>query len=192
MRWTIPNILTIARVLAAPMIGLIYVFFDRPSADWIALILFIGASLTDYVDGYIARKFNQGSAFGKMLDPIADKAMVVITCAVVLGIFGLTVWLVVPLMVILLREVLVSGLREFLGAVKLDVTQLAKWKTTAQMAALTVLLAASALDAEGSDLAGMVMGGGLALLWLAAILTAVTGWDYFAKAMPVLAARDKE
>ncbi|MBB5516909.1 CDP-diacylglycerol--glycerol-3-phosphate 3-phosphatidyltransferase [Rubricella aquisinus] len=191
MRWTIPNILTIARVIAAPMIGLIYVLFDRPAADWIALALFIGASLTDFVDGYIARRFNQGSAFGKMLDPIADKAMVIITCAVVLGLFGLTVWIVLPLMIILLREVLVSGLREFLGEVKLDVTQLAKWKTTAQMVALSVLLGASALDAGGSDLAGMVMGGGLALLWLAAVLTAVTGWDYFAKALPVLTERDK-
>jgi cardiolipin synthase len=191
MRWTIPNILTIARVIAAPMIGLIYVLFDRPAADWIALALFIGASLTDFVDGYIARRFNQGSAFGKMLDPIADKAMVIITCAVVLGLFGLTVWIVLPLMVILLREVLVSGLREFLGEVKLNVTQLAKWKTTAQMVALSVLLGASALDAGGSALAGTVTGGGLALLWLAAALTAVTGWDYFTKAMPILAERDK-
>jgi Phosphatidylglycerophosphate synthase len=116
MRWTLPNTLTVFRMIAAPCVALVFVAAPRPVADWVALILFVVASLTDYVDGYLARRWRQISAFGTMLDPIADKAVVVIAIATLYGLFGLNLWIVVPATVILLREVFVSGLREFLGA----------------------------------------------------------------------------
>lgn len=215
MRWTIPNILTIARVLAAPGVGILFLVLDRPAADWAALVLFVVASLTDWVDGYIARRFDQGSAFGKMLDPIADKAMVIITAAVIMALNGLNPWIMVPLLLILLREVLVSGLREYLGDVKLDVTRIAKWKTTAQMVALALLLAAGGFAsvhdgwrlALGPEIyAGIAAGDiadgiglgrtvflenatfalGLLTLWIAAVLTVLSGADYMRKAVPYL------
>ncbi|MEL6680237.1 MAG: CDP-alcohol phosphatidyltransferase family protein, partial [Pseudomonadota bacterium] len=102
MPLTIPNILTLARVLAAPLIGILYLVLDRPVADYVVFAVFVVAALTDFVDGWIARRFNQMSAFGKMLDPIADKAMVVIVCAVLLGLNGLVPLLLVPVLVILL------------------------------------------------------------------------------------------
>jgi CDP-diacylglycerol--glycerol-3-phosphate 3-phosphatidyltransferase len=218
MFWTIPNMLTILRVLAAPGIGVCFLIFDRPAADWIALVLFIAAALTDFADGWIARRFNMGSAFGKMLDPIADKAMVIIAAAVVLQLTGLNPFIVVPILAILLREVLVSGLREFLGDVKLDVTRLAKWKTTVQMVAIAVLLGTGALSMEhlgvrqalGPEIyqglvSGQIQDGiglgrliffenltfalGVVLLWIAALLTVLSGADYLRKAMPYLEGR---
>ncbi len=140
MIWTVSNILTFARVLAAPVVALVFVLVDRPLADWVAFVLFVVAALTDYVDGWLARRWEQISEIGKMLDPIADKAMVTIALAVLAGLIGISFWYVVPVAAILLREVLVSGLREYLGDVKLPVTQLAKWKTTAQMVAIGWLL----------------------------------------------------
>ncbi|MBF9048690.1 CDP-diacylglycerol--glycerol-3-phosphate 3-phosphatidyltransferase [Roseobacter sp. HKCCD9010] len=217
MRWTIPNILTVFRLLAAPALGLIFLFLDRPYADWVAVVLFISASLTDYIDGDLARRWNQVSKFGAMLDPIADKAMVVMALAVLLGILGVSVWLMIPVVAILFREVFVSGLREFLGdtAGTLKVTPLAKWKTAVQMVAIALLFAWGLFEHYfGMQTYGMdgeivrdVLGGviedefgliwkyygllltswgGLALLWLAAGLTLVTGVDYFLKAMPHL------
>ena len=116
MRWTIPNILTVMRLAAAPGVALAFVIFDRPYADWIAFGLFILAALTDYIDGKLARAWQQESNFGRMLDPIADKAMVVIALAVIVGLWGPKALILVPVAFILLREVFVSGLREFLGA----------------------------------------------------------------------------
>ena len=143
MRWTLPNILTVLRLLAAPGVALVFVLLPRPFADWAALILFVGAALTDWLDGWLARRWHLVSRFGAMLDPIADKAMVVITMAVVLMLWGLTAWILVPAVVIFLREVFVSGLREYLGsaAKTLAVTGLAKWKTSVQMVAIAALLA---------------------------------------------------
>ena len=86
---TLPNILTLTRLTAAPMLGIMFLYFTRPFADWAALILFLGAALTDWVDGYIARTWKQESKLGTMLDPIADKAMVLIALLVITGIFGL-------------------------------------------------------------------------------------------------------
>lgn len=214
MTWTIPNILTVLRLLAAPSVALAFVVFARPLADWVALGLFIGASLTDFLDGWIARAWNQQSRFGAMLDPIADKAMVVIALAVVLGNSGMSPWLVIPASAIFLREVFVSGLREFLGADagRLAVTKLAKWKTTSQMVALAVLIGAMGVEEmhywmynamSPSDYEAALGGGGgavwwaanagfyggwvgAALLWIAGGLTLVTGWDYFVKALPFL------
>lgn len=217
MRWTIPNILTTLRLLAAPGVALMFLYFHRPWADWFALALFIGAAVTDWFDGYLARLWKQESRFGAMLDPIADKAMVVIAIMVLTGYSGMDPWLILPATVILFREVFVSGLREYLGhkAGLLQVTKLAKWKTTAQMVAIGVLFLGTGLDyLEGIKMQGLtpeayaqlVVQGeanpirtclkrdcsafatnvGLGLIWIAAVLTFMTGWDYFRKALPHL------
>lgn len=151
MRWNLPNILTVMRLLAAPGVPLAYVVFPSPLADWVALVLFVGAALTDFLDGYLARKWNQTSNFGRMLDPIADKVMVVIALVVIVSLSAgnlLVVWvwqdflILISVVAIMFREIFVSGLREFLGAnaSTLKVTKLAKWKTTAQMVAVAALL----------------------------------------------------
>ena len=204
MRWTIPNILTVLRLAAAPGVALAFAFFDRPYADWIAFALFILAALTDWVDGKLARAWQQESNFGRMLDPIADKAMVVIALAVIVGLWGMKALLLVPVAFILLREIFVSGLREFLGskAGSLKVTYLAKWKTTAQMVAIPVLLLAGVFEYDRRhntpwvsdwfhDWAGWALSnGGLILIWVAGLLTLMTGYDYLVKAMPFL--RDRK
>ena len=142
MTWNLPNILTILRLVAAPLIGVMFLLLPRPFADWAALAVFVFASVTDYLDGYLARKWQQVSKLGTMLDPIADKAMVVIALAVLVVYSSLSLWILFPATLILFREVFVSGLREFLGDVAgtLKVTQLAKWKTATQMIAISVLL----------------------------------------------------
>lgn len=217
MRWTVPNILTVLRLLAAPCVAVAFLYFQRPWADWFALLLFVGAAVTDWFDGHIARTWKLESRFGAMLDPIADKAMVIIALLVIVGYSSMSPWLVLPATVIVFREVFVSGLREFLGAQAklLSVTKLAKWKTTAQMVAIAVLfsrdiflyhmldrmqgmdgaivdqvLAGELSDEVGilwlaqlRDIAGVV---GVALLWIAAAMTLITGWDYFRKALPFL------
>ena len=217
MRWNVPNILTVFRLFAALGVPLCYIIFPSPYADWLAVALFVSASLTDYLDGYLARKWNQISKFGKMLDPIADKAMVVIALTVVVALSGMNIIILIPVTIILFREIFISGLREFLGvdASELKVTKLAKWKTTIQMVAIAgILLSFSfwmvfdirshAMDYE--NLAGVMNGEledifnlrlwshlyfwcyniSLGLLWLAALLTMVTGIDYFIKALPYL------
>ena len=143
MTWTIPNILTVVRLLAAPGVAVMFLYFTRPYADWFALLLFVGAAVTDWFDGYLARAWKQETKLGAMLDPIADKAMVVVALMVIVGYSSMSPWLVLPATFILFREVFVSGLREFLGdtAGTLKVTKLAKWKTTAQMIAIAVLFA---------------------------------------------------
>lgn len=202
MRWTVPNILTTLRLLAAPGVAVLFLYFNRPFADWLALTLFVTAALTDFVDGYLARLWKQESRYGAMLDPIADKAMVVIAIMVLTGYSGMNPWLILPATVILFREVFVSGMREFLGerASLLKVTKLAKWKTTAQMIAIAVLFLGTGLAyiEAGSPVAGhgdvpahvsyaaVATWIGLALIWIAAALTAITGWDYYRKAGPYL------
>jgi CDP-diacylglycerol--glycerol-3-phosphate 3-phosphatidyltransferase len=220
MLWNLPNILTILRLLAAPGVAILFLYFHRPFADWFALALFGLAALTDFFDGYLARAWKQETKLGAMLDPIADKAMVVIALLVITGYSGMDPWLILPATAILFREVFVSGLREYLGdtAGLLKVTNLAKWKTTAQMTAIAVLFLALGLDYTReahilhSDIAlldtlgqigtsdlsvidlatydgGVVWSIGLALIWLAAFLTLITGWDYFRKALPFLGAK---
>ena len=141
MTWTIPNTLTILRLLAAPGVAVMFLYFTRPYADWFAFVLFVGAAVTDWFDGYLARLWKQESKIGAMLDPIADKAMVVIALMIIVGYSSYSPWIVLPATVILFREVFVSGLREYLGQIAgtLTVTKLAKLKTTAQMIAIAVL-----------------------------------------------------
>ena len=217
MNWTLPNILTVIRLLAAPGVAIMFLYFHRPWADWFALALFVTAAITDWFDGYLARAWKQESKFGAMLDPIADKAMVVIALVIITGYSGMNPWLILPVTFILFREVFVSGLREFLGAKAglLKVTKLAKWKTTAQMVAIAVLFLGTGLEhVEGiarqgmttDEYAALVSQGladpirscgtrgcssyatlvGLGLIWVAAVLTLATGWDYFRKSLPFL------
>lgn len=158
MNWNLPNTLTVLRLLAAPGVAVMFLYFHRPWADWFALALFVGAAVTDWFDGYLARRWKQESRFGAMLDPIADKAMVVIALVVITGYSGMNPWLILPVTVILFREVFVAGLREFLGAdsSRLKVTYLAKWKTTAQMVAIAVLFLGTGLEyVEGIAMRGM-------------------------------------
>ena len=217
MNMNLPNVLTILRLFAAPGVAVMFLYFARPWADWFALVLFVTAAITDFVDGYLARAWKQESAFGAMLDPIADKAMVVIALLVITGFSGMNPWILMPATIIIFREVFVSGLREFLGhkAGLLKVTNLAKWKTTAQMFAIAVLFAKGAfehyfieqtigmdqqmvdgiLSGEIPDELGLVWKsigweicwwGGITLLWVAALLTFITGLDYFRKSLPFL------
>lgn len=190
MTWTVPNILTLLRLLAAPGVAVMFLYFTRPYADWFALILFVSAAITDWFDGYLARSWMQVTKLGTMLDPIADKAMVVIALMVIVGYSTMSPWLVLPATVILFREVFVSGLREFLGdtAGTLKVTKLAKWKTTAQMIAIATLFAQGVFEGHGWKLASMhyTWYAGLWLLWLAAILTLISGVDYLLKSVPFL------
>ena len=217
MTWNIPNILTVLRLLAAPLVAVMFLYFTRPYADIFAVTLFVLAAITDWFDGYLARAWGQQTRLGTMLDPIADKAMVVIALMVIVAFSSWSPWLVLPATMILFREVFVSGLREFLGdtAGTLKVTQLAKWKTTLQMVAIAVLfsqgvfehyfgmsiwgmdeqMVSAILNGDQPDLhglnwklAGAEWAGrvGLWLLWIAALLTLITGWDYFRKAMPFL------
>ena len=163
MRWTLPNTLTVLRLLAAPGVVVMFLYFSRPWADWFALVLFALAALTDWFDGYLARAWKQESKFGAMLDPIADKAMVVIALLVICGFSGMDPWILLPATLIMFRESFVSGLREFLGetAGTLKVTRLAKWKTATQMTAIAVLFSTGAFETyfamhtDGMD-AGMI------------------------------------
>ncbi len=161
MTWTIPNILSVMRLFAAPMVAVMFLYFERPYADWFALMLFLVAAVTDWFDGYLARLWKQETKLGAMMDPIADKAMVVVALMVIVGYSSMSPWLVLPATVILFREVFVSGLREFLGdtAGTLKVTKLAKWKTATQMVAIAFLFGQGVFEhylgmsAWGMDLA---------------------------------------
>ena len=217
MTLTLPNLLTLLRLCAAPGFALCYLFLARPWADVAALGIFVMASATDWIDGYLARRWKQVTKLGTMLDPIADKAMVVIALFTLAYVSSLGAWLLLPGAFILFREVFVSGLREYLGdtAGLLKVTKLAKWKTTAQMVAISVLVAQgfaehqvgmAVFGMDGQMIADIFEGrvedrghlrfwawinewvswSGLALIWIAALLTVLTGADYFRKAQPYL------
>ena len=183
--FNLPNLLTYGRILAVPLVVLCFFLEGELQssefARWRAFAIFILASVTDYLDGYLARAWKQTSNIGRMLDPIADKLLVA-TCLLLLaadtdnrgGIAGWSLWAAI---IILCREILVSGLREYLAALKVSVpvTQLAKWKTTIQMVAIAVLL----LGPAGDKIVPYWTQMGITLLWVAAIVTLYTGYDYF-------------
>lgn len=175
--YNLPNLLTISRIVVIPAIFLsVYI----TSMWWavVAAILFIVASITDYFDGYLARSRGETSALGRLLDPIADKLLVTSALVVLLAKPGMVEYKLsfIPVIVILCREILVSGLREFLREVNagLPVTRLAKWKTGFQMTALSMML-----------LKGVWFWGGIGevLLWIAGALTFITGYQYFQKSL---------
>jgi cardiolipin synthase (CMP-forming) len=181
--FNLPNLLTYARILAVPLIVLCFFIEGRlrssDFARWSALFIFIAASVTDYLDGYLARIWEQTSNIGRMLDPIADKLLVA-TCLLLLAANGtIAGWSLWAGIIILCREILVSGLREYLAGLKVSVpvTQLAKWKTTIQMVAIGFLLLGPAGDAILAP--GLTLTIGIFLLWVSAIVTLYTGYDYF-------------
>jgi cardiolipin synthase len=175
----LPNLLTLSRIAAIPVLVAL-VALRSPGGDVAACAVFILAGITDWLDGRIARQQKLQSDLGRMLDPIADKLLVGATLMVLAGMGRLDFSGLFPAIVIMCREILVSGLREYLAglSVGLPVTRLAKWKTGLQMTALAILLAGDSgaavlhLSAFPVGLAGTIM------LWLAALLTLVTGWDY--------------
>ncbi|SMD06652.1 CDP-diacylglycerol--glycerol-3-phosphate 3-phosphatidyltransferase [Rhizobium sp. RU36D] len=181
--YNLPNLLTYGRIVAVPLIVLCFFLEgELQSTDfarWTALGLFILASVTDFLDGYLARIWNQTSNIGRMLDPIADKLLISV-CLLLMAadtektIAGWSLWAAI---IILCREILVSGLREYLAELKVSVpvTRIAKWKTTVQMVALAFLLAGPA----GDKILPYTTQIGITLLWIAAILTIYTGYDYF-------------
>lgn len=174
---TLPTLLTLTRVLVIPILVMVFWIPNATVASWIALVLFIAAAVTDYFDGFLARKNNDISKFGTMLDPIADKLMV-ISCLLLLADadWGLGGVHLLAAVAILSREILISGLREYLGEkqVSLPVSKIGKWKTALQLVAVGLLIAGPA--GRSLDLAIKPLG--LAALWLAAVITVWSGWDY--------------
>ncbi|MFJ6322377.1 MULTISPECIES: CDP-diacylglycerol--glycerol-3-phosphate 3-phosphatidyltransferase [unclassified Rhizobium] len=179
--YSIPNLLTYGRIICVPLIVLCFFVEGKLEgsdfARWVALWIFVIASLTDFLDGYLARIWNQTSNIGRMLDPIADKLLVSAILLLVAADGTIAGWSLWAAIIILCREILVSGLREYLAALKVSVpvTRIAKWKTTAQLVAIAFLLAGPA----GDKVLPYTTEIGIVLLWVAALLTIYTGYDYF-------------
>lgn len=175
----LPNLLTLSRIFAIPVM-VAFAAFRTPGADLAACAVFSVAAITDYFDGKLARDRQMTSDLGRMLDPIADKLLVAAALMMLVGMGRLSTVSLYPAIIIMLREILVSGLREYLAGVQvgLPVTRLAKWKTGFQMGALGALLGGDSaapllyLSWLPVSLIGELM------LWVAACLTLVTGWDY--------------
>jgi cardiolipin synthase len=179
--FALPNLLTYARIAAVPAVVACLYWQDILHGGiwlrWLALVIFIAAGVTDILDGYFARSWGQQSSFGRMLDPIADKLLVSSSLLMLAANGEIRGWSLWAAIVILCREILVSGLREYLAElnVRVQVTQLAKWKTTLQLVAIGFLV----LGKAGDAILPVVTPIGLSLLWLSALLTLYTGWDYF-------------
>lgn len=173
----LPNQLTIARIAAIPVICLL-IALQSNVLGWLALIIYVAAAVTDWLDGFLARRMNLSSDLGKMLDPIADKLLVGALLVTFAWTRDLSGWELLPAIAILMREIFVSGLREFMGsrAVSVPVTFLAKWKTTVQLVALFFVIVDGLLPSFG-----FISG---ALLWIAAALTVWTGWQYLVSTWP--------
>lgn len=173
---TLPTVLTLSRIFVIPI--LVFVFWLPPViASWLALVLFIAAAVTDYFDGFLARRNDDISRFGTMLDPIADKLMVAAGLLLLADAsWGLGGIHLLAATAILGREIMISGLREYLGlkGISLPVSRLGKWKTTLQLIAVGFLIAGPA----GASIDLPLKPVGLGLLWLAAVLTLWSGWDY--------------
>jgi cardiolipin synthase len=166
-----PNLLTVSRIALIPLLVLLF-YAEGDWARWAACAIFVVAATTDFVDGYMARHWHMQSPFGRWLDPVADKLLVGATVVMLVGFARAPL---LPSLVILLREILVSGLREYMAEVSvgLPVSRLAKWKTGVQMTAIAFLLLGEA-GPDGLHVAAIGWWG----LWLAAALTLITGWDY--------------
>jgi cardiolipin synthase len=188
MLMTLPNLLTLSRIAVIPLVvGTFYL--AQPWSAWLGGVLFALAGITDWLDGHFARRWQQFSAFGRFLDPIADKLLVAIILMMLVAFDRLSRSALFPALVILAREILVSGLREFLAGLRVSVpvSRLAKWKTGIQMGAIGVLL----VGVEGPGFLPMEWIGE-ALLWLAALLTIVTGYDYLRAGLKHMASDDQQ
>ena len=192
MRITLATMITIFRLAAALCLAVPFLVFKRPDADFVASTLFAAASVSDFIDGYLARRTNSATEFGAMLDSIADKILMASSFIVVAAYSELRDYLVLPFALIMFREILIAGIRQNLGdrADALAVTWLAKWKTTLQMAAIFALIVIEGLARGGSPDFLRAGDGALspfdlfavALIWIACFLTLLTGIDYFVKA----------
>lgn len=174
MLTSLPNLLTLSRIMAIPLIIATFYLPDG-GIRWVACALFVAAAITDFFDGYLARRSNSVSSLGRFLDPIADKLLVAAVLLMLTAFHRVDHLSVLPALVILLREILVSGLREYLAELRvgMPVSALAKWKTGLQMTALPVLLVGDqAPDWLPAQFLGEIF------LWIAAALTMITGWDY--------------
>lgn len=194
---SLPNLLTYSRIVAVPLVvACMYWQAILQGGLWlrlVALTIFIAAGITDFFDGYLARSWGQQSALGRMLDPIADKLLVSSCLLMLAADESIKGWSLFAAIIILCREILVSGLREYLAELRVSVpvTQLAKWKTTLQLVAIGFLLGGEAVDnllpewmlawrwKLNDDPLALTSTIGLVLLWVSAILTLYTGWDYF-------------
>lgn len=174
MLTTLPNLLTLSRIVVVPLLVAAF-YLEPPHANRVACALFTAASLTDFLDGYLARSWDQVTRLGRFLDPVADKVMVAAALFMMVARGPIAGWLVLPALIIMCREILVSGLREFLAGINVGVpvSRLAKWKTALQMMAIALLLLG---DAGPSWLPAILIGSWA--LWIAAGLTLITGWDY--------------
>jgi cardiolipin synthase len=179
VRNNIPNLLSVSRIAVIPLI-VVFATLQIPVCDAVACALFAAAGITDYFDGKLARNWGQTSELGRMLDPIADKLLVAACLMVLVAAHSMSAAGLFPAIVIMLREILISGLREYLASVRvgLPVTLLAKWKTGLQMGAIGLLLLgpAGAATIGLSWFPNLIIGEGM--LWMAAALTLVTGWSY--------------
>ncbi len=181
---SLPNLLTYARLAAVPLVAMVLFFLHGEVKDWLAVGIFVLASITDFLDGYVARAWGQQSTLGRMLDPIADKLLVASCLLMLAAEETIRGWSLLASVVILCREILVSGLREYLAELRVSVpvSRLAKWKTTWQLVAVGFLIAGDAGDRFVSDILKtdtlVITNIGLALLWLSALVTLYTGWDY--------------
>ena len=175
---TLPNILTLSRVAVIPVLVALF-FLETANGQWIACGIFIFSAITDFFDGFLARSLGQTTAFGTFLDPVADKLLVASALLMMVAFGQITGVVVVPAIIILCREILVSGLREYLSgfAVSLPVSNLAKWKTTLQMAAICILIVGDAAHPLIPDLIPVRLIGEVGL-WIAAIVTIITGSEY--------------
>jgi len=174
MLFTLPNLLTMSRIAVIPLL-VAACYLPHPWGEWTAWALFAAAGVTDYLDGHFARRYKQTSAFGRFLDPIADKLLVAVTLMMLVDFNRLSTPAIIPALIILSREILVSGLREFLAGLRVSVpvSNLAKWKTGIQMVAIGFLL----IGPAGPSFLPMSFIGE-SLLWIAALLTLITGYDY--------------
>lgn len=197
--FSLPNLLTYGRVIAVPALVLSY-FLEGYIGRWLSLLIFLAACITDFLDGYLARVWQQQSAIGRLLDPIADKLLVATSLILLASDGTISNWSLIAAIIILTREIFVSGLREFLAELRVSVpvTQLAKWKTTMQMVAIGFLLLGPAGDrvlpfigGPVGGIAGYVTFVGLLLLWISALVTIYTGYDYFRAGLRHLLAEDQ-
>lgn len=184
MIFNLPNNLTLLRIALIPFIGGL-MFIPQFWAAWLALGLYTVACVTDWYDGYYARKYNISSAFGRFLDPIADKLLIAILIILFADLGRLDGWWILPACIIMFREVLIAGLREFLGPqnIIIHVSNLAKWKTTAQMIAMGFLVVGD----FGNIVLPYTMLIGQVLLTVSAILTAITGYEYLKQGIVAIA-----
>lgn len=186
-----PNMLTLSRILVIPLLVAMF-WIEGDVARWFTLALFIAAGVTDYLDGVVARSMGKSSNFGRFLDPVADKLLVSAILMMLVWKGGISGLMILPALVILCREITVSGLREFLASIKVGVpvSKLAKWKTGMQMTALGFLIVGKAGPVFFHPLATTVAIGELLLL-IAAILTLITGYDYLRAGLSHIAKADE-